>query len=161
MRWQARLIWGFLILGVVARAVRFLLRFPLWEDECFLAANFIDRDLFRPAGAAELPSGGSAGVPLGRIDACQVVGLQRMVIAAVPVLGERRKPVSVPPFGRAIAPGNVADFGRGPVFGDLFRHSLRRRSQTLWHRSVRGAGAAVIGGRMVASARTSAAGSGR
>jgi len=45
-RWQMRLIWGFLILGTVARAVRFALRFPLWEDECFLAANFIDRDHF-------------------------------------------------------------------------------------------------------------------
>jgi len=45
-RWQARLIWGFLILGVAARAVRFLLRFPLWEDECFLAANFIDCTYF-------------------------------------------------------------------------------------------------------------------
>ncbi len=45
-RWRTRLIWGFLILGIVARAVRFLLRFPLWEDECFLAANFIYRDYF-------------------------------------------------------------------------------------------------------------------
>jgi hypothetical protein len=50
-RWQTRLIWGFLVLGIVARAVRYLLRFPLWEDECFLAANFIDRgylDLLQP-----------------------------------------------------------------------------------------------------------------
>jgi hypothetical protein len=50
-RWQARLIWGFLLLGLVARMVRFLLRFPLWEDECFLAANFIDHgylDLLQP-----------------------------------------------------------------------------------------------------------------
>ncbi len=33
----------FLCLGIAARAVRFLLRFPLWEDECFLCVNFIDR----------------------------------------------------------------------------------------------------------------------
>ena len=35
---------GFLLLGVLARCVRYFLRFPLWEDECFLCANFIDRD---------------------------------------------------------------------------------------------------------------------
>jgi hypothetical protein len=34
----------FLILGVAARTVRFALRFPLWEDECFLAVNLLDRD---------------------------------------------------------------------------------------------------------------------
>jgi len=38
-RWLAL----FLCLGIAARAVRFLLRFPLWEDECFLCVNFIDR----------------------------------------------------------------------------------------------------------------------
>lgn len=38
-RWTAL----FLCLGIAARAVRFLLRFPLWEDECFLCVNFIDR----------------------------------------------------------------------------------------------------------------------
>lgn len=40
---QARWIWAFVCLGLAARAVRFLLCFPLWEDECFLAANYIGR----------------------------------------------------------------------------------------------------------------------
>lgn len=31
----------FLILGVLARAVRYFLQFPLWEDECFLVSNYI------------------------------------------------------------------------------------------------------------------------
>ena len=46
-----RLIWAFIAVGLAARAVRFFLCFPLWEDECFLAANFIDRgygDLLGP-----------------------------------------------------------------------------------------------------------------
>lgn len=50
-RWQKQLIWAFLILGVAARCIRYFLRFPLWEDECFLAVNFIDRgylDLLKP-----------------------------------------------------------------------------------------------------------------
>ncbi len=35
---------GVLILGVVARLVRYLLAMPLWPDEAFLAANFINGD---------------------------------------------------------------------------------------------------------------------
>lgn len=48
---QAQLIWAFVALGLAARAVRYLLRFPLWEDECFLVCNFIDQTyagLLRP-----------------------------------------------------------------------------------------------------------------
>ncbi|HVA50868.1 MAG TPA: hypothetical protein VNH11_31285 [Pirellulales bacterium] len=50
-RRQEQLIWAFVALALAARAVRFLLCFPLWEDECFLVSNFIDRpygDLLRP-----------------------------------------------------------------------------------------------------------------
>lgn len=46
-----RLVWAFIWLGVAARAVRYFLCFPLWEDECFLSYNLIDRgyaDLLRP-----------------------------------------------------------------------------------------------------------------
>jgi hypothetical protein len=46
-RWMTAFLW----LGLAARAVRYLLRFPLWEDECFLCVNFIDRsfaDLLTP-----------------------------------------------------------------------------------------------------------------
>lgn len=39
-----RWVLAFMILGLVARCVRYFLRFPLWEDECFLSANLIDRD---------------------------------------------------------------------------------------------------------------------
>ncbi len=44
--WQviaARLSWPFVAFGVLLRVGRYLLRFPLWGDECFLASNFIDR----------------------------------------------------------------------------------------------------------------------
>jgi hypothetical protein len=34
----------FVILGLTARCVRYCLRFPLWEDECFLCCNLLDRD---------------------------------------------------------------------------------------------------------------------
>ncbi len=47
----ARLTRAFLALGVTIRLVRLLLVHPLWGDECFVAANLIDRgylDLLRP-----------------------------------------------------------------------------------------------------------------
>lgn len=36
-------IWALIGLGVTARLLRYLLRFPLWEDESFLASNYLDR----------------------------------------------------------------------------------------------------------------------
>lgn len=40
---RTELITAFLVLGLVARAVRYLLCFPLWEDEAFLCANLSER----------------------------------------------------------------------------------------------------------------------
>ncbi len=36
-------VWGFVWIGIAARAVRYFLCFPLWEDECFVCYNLIDR----------------------------------------------------------------------------------------------------------------------
>jgi hypothetical protein len=53
-RWKASipyLVWGFVFLGAIVRLVGYLLRFPLWVDECMLAENFLDRgfaDLLAP-----------------------------------------------------------------------------------------------------------------
>ncbi len=50
---ERRWITFFLVLGLAARSARFFLRFPLWEDECFLAISFIDRgfaELWLPLG---------------------------------------------------------------------------------------------------------------
>lgn len=47
----ARLLAMFIIVGIVARVVRYYLCFPLWDDESFLCVNFIGRnyaDLLRP-----------------------------------------------------------------------------------------------------------------
>lgn len=40
---QNQIIWALLILGLVARSVRYFLKFPLWDDECFLMANLLNR----------------------------------------------------------------------------------------------------------------------
>lgn len=38
-----RWVWILIGIGIAARAVRYLLRFPLWEDECFVAVSLMDR----------------------------------------------------------------------------------------------------------------------
>jgi hypothetical protein len=40
---QKQLLIAFLLLGLLARCVRYFLRFPLWEDECFLCVNIGER----------------------------------------------------------------------------------------------------------------------
>ena len=50
-RWVSQAIWAFIVLGVSLRVIRYALNFPLWSDEAFVAANFLDRDylgLLRP-----------------------------------------------------------------------------------------------------------------
>jgi 4-amino-4-deoxy-L-arabinose transferase-like glycosyltransferase len=42
----ARIAWAFVGLGIVIRMVRFLLDFPLWPDEAYLAHNYLDRGYF-------------------------------------------------------------------------------------------------------------------
>jgi hypothetical protein len=52
--WQARLqtlAWIFVGVGISVRVARYLLKFPLWGDELFLAQNFLNRgyaDMLRP-----------------------------------------------------------------------------------------------------------------
>lgn len=42
-RAQEKLVWAFVGLALAARVVRYVLCFPLWEDECFLVSNLCDR----------------------------------------------------------------------------------------------------------------------
>jgi Dolichyl-phosphate-mannose-protein mannosyltransferase len=52
--WSLRLsqaTWAFLAFGLAIRMVRYLLRFPLWPDESFLAANFISSGYMDLLGA--------------------------------------------------------------------------------------------------------------
>jgi hypothetical protein len=47
----ARWVGWFVVLGLLARTIRYAVCFPLWDDESFLCANFIDRgyaELARP-----------------------------------------------------------------------------------------------------------------
>lgn len=49
--WTVTATWLFVGLGILIRLVRYLVNYPIWHDEAFLAANFWDRDyvnLLRP-----------------------------------------------------------------------------------------------------------------
>ncbi len=49
--WVDQATWAFVILGLATRLARYLVVYPLWHDEAFVAVNFIDRDfvdLLRP-----------------------------------------------------------------------------------------------------------------
>jgi hypothetical protein len=43
--WIVAATWFFLALGILARLVRYLVDYPIWHDEAFLAVNLWDRDL--------------------------------------------------------------------------------------------------------------------
>ena len=43
-RAEAWWLWTFVAVGLAVRLMRYLLRFPLWEDEALLSANYLDRD---------------------------------------------------------------------------------------------------------------------
>jgi hypothetical protein len=49
--WMTWATWSFVALGVLARLVRYLVVYPIWHDEAFVAVNFLNRgylDLLRP-----------------------------------------------------------------------------------------------------------------
>ena len=58
--WTVTATWLFVGLGIVIRLVRYLVDYPIWHDEAFLAANFWDRDyvnLLRPWTTVRWPRG--------------------------------------------------------------------------------------------------------
>lgn len=41
--WLGPAVWGFVALGIIVRLVRYLVDYPIWHDEAFLAASLWDR----------------------------------------------------------------------------------------------------------------------
>ena len=55
--WLNGVIWTFVGLGLALRLVRFLVNYPIWHDEAFVAVNFLDRDyidLLRPLNYSQV-----------------------------------------------------------------------------------------------------------
>jgi hypothetical protein len=81
-----QLVLAFVVLGVVARCVRYFLRFPLWEDECFLCVNLIDRDfagLLQPLNYHQVAPVFFLWVQLAVV---KVLGFNEMSLRLVPFL---------------------------------------------------------------------------
>lgn len=75
-----------LVVGVIARLVRFLLDFPLWGDEAFVAVNFLKRDfagMWQPLLYGQI-------VPLGfmwaELAMTRFAGLSEYALRAIPLL---------------------------------------------------------------------------
>src|SRR5262245_14867501 len=88
-RWKARLpqlVWGFVILGAVIRLVGYLLRFPLWIDECMLAENFLDRgflDLLSPLDHHQVAPVGFLWIELASV---RLLGFSEWSLRLFPLL---------------------------------------------------------------------------
>jgi hypothetical protein len=82
----ARLVVGFIILGVVLRLVRCLLNYPMWCDETMLAANLLDR----PWTALAQPLAYRQVCPLGFLAlewiVVQLIGFSEPSLRLIPVV---------------------------------------------------------------------------
>ncbi len=81
-----RATWVFLALGVTIRLVRYLLNYPLWGDEAFVAVDFLDRgyrDLLRPMTYHQI-------CPIGFLwaerTAVKLLGFHEWSLRLVPIL---------------------------------------------------------------------------
>lgn len=84
-RWIVRAVWALVALGVAARVLRFALRFPLWGDEAFVAANFIDRgyaDLLQPMDYHQVCPLGFLGLELSAV---RLLGFNEFGLRIVPL----------------------------------------------------------------------------
>ena len=83
---EAWWLWTFLAIGLTLRLVRYLLRFPLWEDEAMLSANFLDRgyrELLQPLNYCQVAP------PLflwGQLAVVRLLGFSEWTLRLVPFL---------------------------------------------------------------------------
>jgi hypothetical protein len=83
---QAQWILAFLAIGVALRLVRYLVRFPLWEDECLLSSNYLDRgylDLLRPLDYYQVCP---PGFLWGQLTVVRLLGFTEYALRLIPFL---------------------------------------------------------------------------
>jgi Dolichyl-phosphate-mannose-protein mannosyltransferase len=80
-------LWGFLLFGVLVRSTRYFLRFPLWEDECFLCVSVFKRgfrELLHPLDYHQVAPGLFLWLEKA---ATSVFGFNEPALRLVPFLG--------------------------------------------------------------------------
>ncbi len=80
------LLWLFLALGIAARVIRYALRFPLWEDEAFLAANLLHRGFGELAGSLDYYQVCPLGFLWVQLGAVRLLGFNEYVLRLVPLV---------------------------------------------------------------------------
>ena len=156
----ARIAWAFVGLGIVIRTIRFLLNFPLWPDEAYLAHNYLDRgylDLLRP-----LDYGQVAPLLYLWVQKTVVADLRffRIFAAAVRLRRLDRQPAAVSSSGRPTAARHRAADGDRHLRRRLSAHPLFGRGQALRFRHAGDPAAAGVAGRVATGTCKRLAGSG-
>jgi hypothetical protein len=85
-RWEARWIRLFVALGIAARLIRYALRFPLWEDEAFLAANFLHCGYLDLAGPLDYFQVCPLGFLWVQLTIVKLLGFNEYTLRLVPLL---------------------------------------------------------------------------
>ncbi len=84
--WVEQATWAFVALGLLTRLVRYLVVYPLWHDEAFVAVNFLDRgflDLLRPLDYQQVAPAGFLGIELLAV---RVLGFAEWSLRLFPIV---------------------------------------------------------------------------
>ena len=151
--WCGRWIMVFLAVGVAARLIRYLLRFPLWGDEAMLAMNLLDRDyagLMQPLDFHQV-------APLlflwCELTAVKLLGFNEWSLRLFPLLCSIASLFLFHRLARTSAARHGLGLGGGDFCRDLLRPPLCRGSEALCRRSDGLDALALAGSPLVATAR--------
>ena len=128
---QARWIWGFLLLGIAVRTVRYLVRFPLWNDEVGWRLTFLDHgylDLMRPLDRCQVPR--SCFVEIA-VTIIKVLGFSEYTVRLFPFRVQPGQPGAVRHLRPAALQGDGRGDGGGHFCGEQSLHPLCGGIQTL------------------------------
>ncbi len=84
--WIEPAIWGFIALGLLVRVARYLLQFPLWGDECFLAVNFTTRGYGELIGPLDYNMVAPPLFCWAELTAVRLFGFHELSLRLVPML---------------------------------------------------------------------------
>lgn len=85
-REQNTIFMALLLLGFAARGLRYVLRFPLWEDESFLCVNFIDKSFLALMGPLTHHQAAPIGFLWGEAAMVKVFGFHELSLRLIPFL---------------------------------------------------------------------------
>ena len=83
---QTMIFMALLLLGIAARGLRYVLRFPLWEDETFLCVNFIDKSFLELMGPLTHHQTAPIGFLWGEAAMVKVFGFHELSLRLIPFL---------------------------------------------------------------------------